>query len=282
MHYQNNNRGSTIIFKFIKYGILVFFVVIGFSPVLWVLISSFKTNQTILDSALSLPTALHWENYISAIQVTGLPRHFFNSIVVSTSAVILNVIIALLAAYVLARFEFMLNIPLTIMFYLGFLIPINSAVVPIKFIMLKLGLNNSLIGLIILYVALGLPVSILILKNFLSSIPVQLEEAARIDGAGYWEIFFKIIFPLSRSGLATVMILQFLFCWNEFLFATLLINTETKRTLQMAINFFIGKFSFDYGGLFAAMTVSIVPSIIVFIFFQEKVISGLTAGAIKE
>jgi len=279
MHYQDRN--ITIAFSFIKYSTLLFFAVVGLFPALWVLISSFKTNQTILASALSLPTALHWENYVSAMQVTGLPRAFLNSIIVATLAVVLNAIIALLAAYVLARFRFRLNTALTIMFSLGILVPINSAVVPIKFIMLKLKLDNSLIGLIVLYAALGLPVSILILKSFLLSIPVQLEEAARIDGAGYWKIFFAVIFPLSQGGLVTVMILQFIFCWNEFLFATLLISTETKRTLQIAINFFIGKFSFDYGGLFAAMVIAIIPAIIVFILFQKKVISGLTAGAIK-
>ncbi|MBU4227354.1 carbohydrate ABC transporter permease [bacterium] len=279
MHYQDRN--ITIAFSFIKYGILLFFAVVCLFPALWILISSFKTNQTILASALSLPTTLHWENYVSAMQVTGLPRAFLNSIIVSTLAVVLNAIVALLAAYVLARFKFRLNTALTIMFSLGILVPINSAVVPIKFIMLNLMLDNSLIGLIVLYAALGLPVSILILKSFLLSIPVQLEEAARIDGAGYWKIFFAVIFPLSQSGLVTVMILQFIFCWNEFLFATLLISTETKRTLQIAIKFFIGQFFFDYGGLFAAMVISIIPAIIVFILFQKKVISGLTAGAIK-
>jgi len=279
MNYQDRNIG--IAFSFIKYGILLFFTVVCLFPALWILISSFKTNQTILASALSLPTSLHWENYVSAMQVTGLPRAFLNSIIVSILAVVLNAIIALLAAYALARFRFRLNTALTIMFYLGILVPINSAVVPIKFIMLNLMLDNSLIGLIVLYAALGLPVSILILKSFLLSIPVQLEEAARIDGAGYWKIFFTVIFPLSQSGLITVMILQFIFCWNEFLFATLLISTETKRTLQIAIKFFIGKFFFDYGGLFAAMVISITPAIIVFMLFQKKVISGLTAGAIK-
>jgi len=279
---EYSNRVIAVTLSFTKYVILLFFAAITFFPLLWVIISSFKTNLTILTSALSLPTTLHWENYVAAIKVTNLPRAFLNSAIVTGSSLSLNAGIAFMAAYALARFKFRLNLILTLMFSLGILLPINSAILPIKIIITKLGLGNSLIGLIILYTALGLPISILILKSFLVSIPVEIEESAIIDGASYWKVIFKIIFPLCQPALATIIVLQFLFCWNEFLFAMLMINSEAKRTLQLSIGFFLGEFYFDYGGLFAAMVIAISPAVIIFILFQERVISGLTAGAVKQ
>lgn len=279
---EYSNRVIAVTLSFTKYVILLFFAAITFFPLLWVIISSFKTNLTILTSALSLPTTLHWENYVAAIKVTNLPRAFLNSAIVTGSSLSLNAVIAFMAAYSLARFKFRLNLILTLMFSLGILLPINSAILPIKIIITKLGLGNSLIGLIILYTALGIPISILILKSFLVSIPVEIEESAIIDGASYWKVIFKIIFPLCQPALATIIVLQFLFCWNEFLFAMLMINSEAKRTLQLSIGFFLGEFYFDYGGLFAAMVIAILPAVIIFILFQERVISGLTAGAVKQ
>jgi len=279
---EYSNRVIAVTLSFTKYVILLFFAAITFFPLLWVIISSFKTNLTILTSALSLPTTLHWENYVAAIKVTNLPRAFLNSAIVTGSSLSLNAGIAFMAAYSLARFKFRLNLILTLMFSLGILLPINSAILPIKIIITKLGLGNSLIGLIILYTALGLPISILVLKSFLVSVPVEIEESAIIDGASYWKVIFKIIFPLCQPALATIIVLQFLFCWNEFLFAMLMINSEAKRTLQLSIGFFLGEFYFDYGGLFAAMVIAILPAVIIFILFQERVISGLTAGAVKQ
>jgi len=278
---EYSNRGLAITLSFIKYGILFFFLGATLFPLLWVIISSFKTNQTIFASALSLPTTLHWENYVAAIKVTNLPRAFLNSTIVSGFAVALNAGISFIAAYALARFKFRLNLILTLMFALGILLPINSAILPVKIIMTKLALGNSLIGLIILYTAFGLPISILILKSFLLGVPVEIEESAIIDGASYWKIVFRILFPLCQPALVTIMILQFIFCWNEFLFAILMISSEAKRTLQISIKFFLGTFSYDYGGLFAAMSIVILPAVIIFILFQKRVISGLTADAVK-
>ncbi|MGE5581885.1 MAG: carbohydrate ABC transporter permease [Bacillota bacterium] len=265
----------------IRWFVLLFFAVITAFPLIWTILSSFKTSQEILSSALALPTKLHWENYINALKVTGIARAFLNSLVVTGVSVIINAYIAILAAYVMARFRFRGSGFLMFLLTMGILIPINSALLPIKLVMDRLYLSNSLFGLAVLYATIGLPISVLILRSYILGIPIEIDEAARIDGAGLWYVVRGIITPIARPGLVTIMILQAIYCWNEFLFAIVLISSEVNRTLQIAIRFFVGRFFFDYGGLFAAMVLAILPTVVLFVMFQEHVVSSLSAGAVK-
>ncbi len=260
---------------------LLFFGAITAFPLLWVVVSSFKTNRSILGSALSLPDTLHFENYVAAATMTKIIVPFTNSVLVTAGAVALNLFLSFAAAFAIARFPSRWLRAVALIFSLGVLIPINSAILPIKLIMTRLKLSDSLPGLIILYAILGLPIGVLVLRSFLLSVPTAIDESARIDGAGWWTILFRIIMPVSQSGIATVAIWQAIMAWNEFLFAILLISSEANRTLQIAIRFFLGMFWFDYGALFAMLVMVIVPIIVVFMIFQERVIAGLTAGAIK-
>jgi raffinose/stachyose/melibiose transport system permease protein len=260
--------------------LLVFSAIAAF-PLVWVVLSSFKTNSSILGSALSLPDRLHAENYATAVSMTRVIVPFTNSIIVTAGAVALNLFLSFSAAFAIARFPGRWLRAVALIFSLGVLIPINSAILPIKLIMTRLALGDSLPGLIILYAVLGLPIGVLVLRSFLLSVPLAIDESARMDGAGWWTILFRIILPVSQSGIATVAIWQAIMAWNEFLFAILLISSEAHRTLQIAIRFFLGMFTFDYGALFAMLVMVIVPIVLVFIVFQERVIAGLTAGAIK-
>jgi len=265
----------------VRQAYLLFFAAITAFPLVWVVLSSFKTNRSILGSALSLPDGLHFENYVTAATMTRVVVPFTNSVIVTAGAVALNLFLSFAAAFAIARFPSRWLRTVAMIFSLGVLIPINSAILPIKLIMTRLGLGDSLPGLIILYAILGLPISILVLRGFLLSVPTAIDESARIDGTGWWTILFRIIMPVSQSGIATVAIWQAIMAWNEFLFAILLISSEANRTLQIAIRFFLGMFFFDYGALFAMLVIVIVPIVVVFVIFQEKVITGLTAGAIK-
>jgi raffinose/stachyose/melibiose transport system permease protein len=251
-------------------------------PLIWTLFSSVKSSQEILMSALSLPKRLHLENYSYALKVTGMGQAYLNSIIVTTISILFNAYVSLLAAYTIARFRFRGSAFLMVLFSIGILIPINSALLPVKMIMDYLQLSNSLIGLSILYTAIGIPISVLILRSYLLSIPVQVDEAARIDGASLWRTVWEIIMPIARPGIVTVMILQAIYCWNEFLYAIVLIASPANRTLQIAIRFFLGQFFFDYGALFAAMTLAIIPTVILFIIFQNSVVSSLSMGAVKQ
>lgn len=274
-------RKKTILVTTAKYAYLTFIGIMTFYPLVWIVFSSFKTNSEILSSAISLPEALHWENYINALTVTGLPRAFLNSTIVSFGSMFLVLLLAFPMAYTVTRFNSR-GIRLSFgIVSLGILVPLVATLLPIKIIMIKANLMNSLIGLIILYAAIGLPFIVVVLRSFLQSIPKELDESAIIDGAGRYRIVFQIILPISQNGILTVLVWQFINSWNEFIFALLLISEETKRTVQIAIQAFVGRFFFDYGGLFAAMVIIIIPPVFIFIVLQEKVIEGLTAGAVK-
>ena len=270
-----------VLIRLLIFVFLAFFVAVCAVPFLWTIFSSFKTSQGIFTSALALPDRLHWENYAHALTITNMPTAYLNSIIVTVFSVVLNASAALLAAYALARFHFRGRQLILFLLYLGVLVPINSAVLPIKVIMDRLHLTGSLPGLIILYAAIGIPISVLLLRAHIQGIPNEIDESARVDGASFWGVLGKIIGPIARPGLVTIAILQMIYSWNEFLFAIILINAESKRTLQIAIRFFLGRFSFDYGGLFAAMVLAIAPTVIIFIIFQNTVVSALSAGAVK-
>jgi len=265
----------------IQYLIILCFLIVTVFPLVWVALSAFRTNTEILTSSIGLPKTLTLENFKKAFAGGHLLIAFRNSIIVTLFSIVLNAFLAFFIAYALNRFNFKLNYPITVYISLGILIPINATLVPINIIMNKLHLNNSLIGLILLYSAIGLPISSLILKSFISSIPVELDQAAKIDGANHFQILIRVIFPLCQSGFSIIAIQQFILSWNEFLFAMILISEEGKRTLQLAISYFIGKYFNNYGAMFAAVLFVVLPAIVIFALLQEKVIKGLTAGALK-
>jgi raffinose/stachyose/melibiose transport system permease protein len=163
----------------------------------------------------------------------------------------------------------------------GILVPLNALIIPYFAIINYLNLYDTRIGLILVYCAVGLPVSIYILTEFFKSIPKEIEEAAVVDGCNFLQRYIKIMLPLSVPGLMTAGTFQFILCWNEFIYAMLLTSSKNIRTIQFGISYFTNEFFSDYVSMFAAIVISILPSITVFILFQEKVISGLTAGAVK-
>lgn len=275
------DRTGNVFYLFLQYFFIFCLLVVTVFPLVWVAISSFRTNAEILTSPIAFPKTINLENYAYAFAGGHLFVAFKNSIIVTFFSIILNVLIAFIAAYALNRFDFRLNIPVTIFISLGLLIPINAAMMPINILMNRLHLNNSLLGLILLYSTFGLPISILLLKSFINSIPVELDQSAMIDGANYFQILGKIIVPLSQSGFSIIVIQQFILSWNEYLFAMILTSSEEKRTLQLAISYFVGKYFSNYGAMFAAILFVVLPAILIFAVLQERVIRGLTAGALK-
>ncbi len=278
------DSGSTarhVLVRAVQYVILAVFTVFTTLPPLWLILSSFKTNNEILTSSLALPSGFNTSGYVASFAEAQLHRFFLNTVIVSTSTVVLLLLIATLAAYPLARFDFPLRRPLTLLFSLGILIPGITLVVPEVIIIRRLGLYDTRLALILMYTAIFFPISFLVMRSFLLSLPKELEEAARIDGAGYFRTLFQVILPLSVPGLATVAVILFIWTWNEFFYAFILTGSEATRTMQIAMRFFISQFDFNYPGLFAAVTVAMIPPVIAYVLFQEQVVSGLTAGAVK-
>lgn len=264
-----------------KWLLLGFFLVFTFVPLLWLVVSSFKTNLELLSAPFALPKVWQLQNYLNAFQLADLHRLFLHSVVVSALGAALNVLVAAMAAFALSRVRFGLNGLVLNVILAGVLIPIIALMVPYFQLVSRLGLYDRLVGLILTYAAINLPVSVFLIHGFMTGIPRELEEAAIIDGCSLAQRFARIIFPLSRLGVVTAGTFVFLYCWNEFIYALLLTSSVRARTLQLGIRFFRSQFVTDYTSMYAALVVTMVPSVLVYVLFHEKIIQGLTSGALK-
>ena len=264
------------------YAVLLFFTLVLLTPVLWLVLATFKTNQEILIDPAFFPSALNTQGWVDAFTKTNLLGVFLNSFIISVSSTLCVLVVASMAAYPLARFDFRGKRFLTLFFSLGIIVPVTALIVPELYLMYTLRLHDTKVGLILLYTALYFPISFLILRAFFLSIPQSLEEAAVIDGASYWTLLARIVLPLSGPGLSTVAVLVFIWTWNEFLYSLLMMASESNRTVQVAIKFFTAQFDFNLPGMFAAVTLVMLVPIVAFLLLQERVVSGLTTGATKQ
>lgn len=267
--------------SFFKWVLIIFFAVYTLFPLLWLFITSLKTNAEYFDNPFSLPAVPQWQNYVNAFQQANLGRMISNSVIVAVTATVINVLIAAMLSYCLSRFKFKGREVIFTLFSVGVLVPLNALMVPYFSIFSKMGLVDSLGALIILYAAIGLPISTFIIRGFMASFPAEIEEAAYIDGSGFYGRFFKMILPLTKTGLVTAATFEFITCWNEFVYANLLTSSPVTKTIQIGIRYFTNQFTTDYVSMYAAIIISIAPSIIGYMLFQKQVISGLTSGAVK-
>jgi len=267
--------------KIATYSILIFFALINIYPIFWMVMNSFKTENQIAINSFSLPESLNLSNYISAWNAVSLGRSFMNSFIVAGISVIITVSVGSLAAYFISRFEFPGKKLIYSFFIFGLLVPIHGTLVPIFILMRNIGLVNTRISLILPYVAFNLPLTIFILSSFMKSLPKAVEEAAIVDGAGYLRIFWSIILPMTRPALATVGILNFVYNWNEFSFALVLINDSKLMTLPLSLSLFSGQFSTDYGMQMAGLSMALVPIIAIYLLMEDQLVKGMSAGAVK-
>lgn len=270
-----------VVLKILSIFFILFIFLISLGPILWVFISSFKSNTEILTDALALPEKLSLKNYAMAFKLAPITKFYGNSVIVAVCATLLNVTALSMSAYVLARFRFRMRNTLKTMFSMALLIPAAAIMQPLYLNMKTLGFYDTLLGLIICYAAFSLPVSMYVMMSYYLTIPKEIEEAAVIDGAGFNTTFWKIIFPLAKPAMATCGVLAFIGSWNEFQIAMILTSSTSKRTLPIALLYFKSQFASDYGAMFAATMVVVIPSILVFILMQKQVVSGLVAGAVK-
>ena len=275
-------HGKDLILSIIRWFLIIFFAVYTLFPLIWLIISSLKTNfEFLAGSPFALPKIPQWKNYTNALSVAGLGRMLLNSVFVGLAATAVNVIIASMGAYCISRFRFKGREKIFTLFTAGILVPLNALMVPYFVIINKLGLYNTYGGMILLYCAIGIPMSTFLIRGLMDSVPMELEEAAYIDGCGFFGRFFYLILPLSRTGIVTAATFEFLTCWNEFVFANLIVSSEKLRTIQVGIRYFTNQFSTDYVSMYAAIVISIIPSILGYIIFQEQIIAGMTSGAVK-
>lgn len=266
----------------LRWFLIIFFAAYTLFPLIWLILASFKTNFEFLTGpAFALPEVWQIQNYINALTVAGLGRMMLNSVIVGVCATVVNAVVASMAGYCISRFRFKGRENLFLLFTVGILVPLNALMVPYFVIINKLGLYKTYGGMILLYTAIGIPMSTVIIRGLMDSIPLEIEEAAYIDGCGFFGRFFHVVLPLARTGIVTAATFEFLTCWNEFVFANLIVSSDKLRTIQVGIRYFTNQFSTDYVSMYAAIVISIVPSILGYVIFQEQIISGMTSGAVK-
>ncbi|WP_349408471.1 carbohydrate ABC transporter permease [Pseudalkalibacillus sp. SCS-8] len=263
------------------YLIAFLFAVISLYPILLMIYSSFKTSSEIFMNPLSIPKSFSLETYQKLLDQIPFFTFFWNSVFVSAVSVLMILLFGSLAAFYIARYTFWWNNALFFFFLIGMMIPIKLGIVPLFILMKDLSLINSLWSLVFVYTATGIPLSILILTGFFRTMPKELEEAARMDGATDLNVFWHVLLPIMRPALGTVMIINFIQSWNDFFFPLVFITDEMKKTIPVGMLSLFGEYSADWGSLFAGLTLSSLPMIVLFFIASKQFMDGLTAGAVK-
>jgi N-acetylglucosamine transport system permease protein len=276
-----------VISKILTYAVLVFWALLVIFPMVWSIISSFKTDQEIFFSPWALPKVMMWENFARAWVKARIGLYLFNTLLIIIPALLLTLLLSAMASYVLARFEFRGRTFISYLFLLGLIFPIFLALVPLYFLMQKTALLDTFPGLILVYVAFSLSFTTFFLTNFFKTLPKELGEAATIDGANQYEIFFQVYLPLAQPGLITMGIFNFLGQWNQYILPNTLMITNTDTTTHYVLSqglYYLQAQQFyqnDWSGLFAAVTIVMIPTLVVYLLFNDRIEKGMTAGAIK-
>lgn len=278
--YKKNKRKSIIAWTF-AFILAIFYLVISFLPFVFMVLNSFKEKFEMLTKGVfQLPDTFYWSNYAEVLK-GGFVNYFKNSVIVLVVSLLLLLFISACASYPLARFKFKLAQPIYALIVACMSIPVHITLIPVFKMSKNTGLYDSIWALIGPYIAFAVPVSVFILTSFMQEIPREIEESAEIDGCGKIQMFFSMILPLSKPGLATLAIYNGVNMWNEFSFANTLTQSAANRTLPLAIWEFQGQYSMNTPMIMAVLTLTLLPMIIMFIIFQDKLVKGMTAGAVK-
>lgn len=267
--------------KALKYLLLIFLVLIYIIPLLWVFFVSLKTNGEVMAQPWALPDALHFENYISAWEAGGIGRATLNSAIVCTITLILSILLGSMAAFSISVMRWKHSGKVLSIFLLGMMVPVHCILIPLFVFFVKLKLTDSYLGMILPYTAFALPVTIYLMGGFFRSIPWEVYEAACIDGCSIYRLFIEIAFPLARDGIFVVSLMTFVGNWNELLVAMVFTSSPDVQTIPVRLTAFVSPYATDYVRMFAAIVLAMLPTVIVYSIFSNKIVAGLTAGAVK-
>ena len=265
------------IFGIVLLVILTFMTLAPFMYFISLSLSNFEDTYQIF----LLPRSITFENYVTAWNEVNLGLHLWNSIYITATALVMNLTAGSLAAYALARFRFPLREPIYNLFIAGMILSAEVLLVPIFLNSRQLGMINQPYTLPIVYATIGLPLTIFILRAFFESLPKEIMDAAQTDGCNLWQTFFYIALPLSRSGLVTVGLFQFVFLWDEFALSYTLVTDPNLRPLSSGLAKLYGEYFIDYPVLAASLVFTVIPVVIVYIFTQKQLMRGMTMGALK-
>ncbi|MCL6586608.1 MAG: carbohydrate ABC transporter permease [Anoxybacillus sp.] len=272
---------SKTLTKFVRYIVLVIFFCLYILPFILVVLNSLKERTEIISNPLSMPKSFNLANYFSAMEKMNFAHSFMNSLIITVFSVALITIFSAMTAYVFVRMQNKLNKFLFFLMVASMIIPFQAIMIPLVQIYGSIGFLNSKWALIYMYIGFGASLAVFIYHGLIKSIPLELEEAAMIDGASRLQIFFQVVFPLLKPTTMTIVILNVLWIWNDFLLPSLVLIKPEERTLPLSTFYFFGTYSVDYGLLMAGLVVTIIPVIIVYLFTQRYIIQGVMNGSIK-
>ena len=263
------------------FAIVALYTAFAAGPFVWVATMSVRTTSEISLDHYAWPAKWHWEKFAQAWFNSNYNVYFENSLLVVASAVAVLTVVGSMAAHCFARYRFPANRVLYFVIFSTIIFPPQITIIALFQILVQYGLYDSLVGLALVYVAVQLPLTVYVLESFFARIPGDLFDAARIDGYSEWLIFWKVSLPIALPAIATAVILNTILLWNEFLYAVVLITDESRRTLPLGIQRFMGDQLEDVGMIATGLMIAIVPVVLIYVFFSEKLIQGMTAGAVK-
>lgn len=250
-------------------------------PLILAFVNSFKSNGELLSNVLSLPSKLYFDNYIRSLEKMSYFRSLGNTVFLAVLAVFFMALFSSLAGWKMCRTKTRLSKFLFAMFVFSMLIPFSSIMIPLYKVVLALGIKNSLVGLALIYAGLGESMAIFIYYGFVKGIPIEMEEAAAIDGCNSLQTFFLVVFPMLKATTATVCITNMLWVWNDFLLPLIIISDNKKYTLLLSTNTLFGQYSSDWTAILSALILAALPAILLYVIFQKNIMKGIADGAVK-
>ncbi|MFH2113552.1 MAG: carbohydrate ABC transporter permease [Spirochaetota bacterium] len=261
--------------------ILLTLAFVNLYPIGIMALSSLKSTKEIFMEPFALPAVFRFSNYVEAWSRSNFGAYFKNSILVTTLSIVAIILVSSMAAYIIARFEFRGRRWLFLYLIAGLALPTRLAIIPIFLLLRSINLQNSLSGLVLIYTAGGVAFSLFLFVNFFKKIPRDLEDSARIDGAGPFRIYWQIDLPLLKPALATVAVFNFIDVWNDFFFPLIMLSSNAKKTVPLGVQAFFGEYTVEWHLLFAALNIAVIPVLLVFLALSKQFIAGLTEGALK-
>jgi raffinose/stachyose/melibiose transport system permease protein len=265
----------------IVHALMAIYVLLIFYPLFNMIVSSLKTTREIFQNPFGLPEKLLFGNYRAVWVDRGFGVYFKNSFVVTAIAMAFVILLGSMAAYGVSRYQYKLRTWVYMLFLSGIMLPLKIAIIPLFLIIKNLGLMDTQLSIILIFIAMGLPSTVFILSGFMKTIPLDLEYAARIDGCNDWGIYRRIVMPVTQSAIALVTIYNAVPIWNDFFFPLVFIQSNRLKTLPVGLSTFFGQFSTNWSLLFTGLSIAIVPMLVLYVFMSKYFIRGMTAGAIK-
>jgi len=266
----------------LMYALVILFTILAVYPIFWVIMSSLKTTQEyMLNSKLALPKAIFYKNYTIAWRDANFTVLTLNSIFYTVITVVTIIILSFMAGFAFAKLPSKITPVLHGSFIIGILITLQCIMIPLFLLIKGVGLINTRLGVLIPYIGIGLPMGVYLSTEYIKSIPTEVIESARIDGAKYLRVFRTIILPMAAPVATTVAILTVTGTWNEFMLINILVSSDKLKTIPVGMNMFAGSLATDYGKQFAALVIGMMPMIIFYVIFRKQITKGVSAGAVK-